>query len=67
MRSLGLPVDSLAKGMIKEVVRSVKRGLGPAKLKDSFDVWKLHFTTVSDDEGSCSSSSVEHCADMVIS
>ena len=66
MRSLGLPVDSLVRGTIKEVVRSVKRGLGPAKLKDSFDVWKLHFATVSDDEDSFDFSSVEHCTDMVI-
>ena len=66
MRTLGLPVDSLVRGTIKEVVRSVKRGLGPAKLKDSFDVWKLQFTTVSDDEDSFDLTSVEHCTDMVI-
>ena len=66
MRTLGLPVDSLVRGTIKEVVRSVKRGLGPAKLKDSFDVWKLQFTTVSDDEDSFDLTSVEHCTAMVI-
>ena len=66
LRHLGVPLDPLLKGPIKEVVRSIRRGLGPARLKDSFDVWSLARPTWSDDEDSFSLDTVEHCLDMVV-
>ena len=66
MRALGWPVEAMVKGLVKEVVRSVKRGLGPAKLKDSFDVWSLQAATISEDDEPFSLDSVEHCTDMAI-
>lgn len=66
MRQLGLQVDPLVRGTIKEVVRSVKRGLGPARLKEAFDVWRLQPLTFSDGDDPFDLNDVAHCVDMVI-
>lgn len=66
MRQLGLQVDPLVRGTIKEVVRSVKRGLGPARLKEAFDVWRLQPLTFSDGDDPFDLNDIAHCVDMVI-
>ena len=66
MRQLGLQVDPLVRGTIIEVVRSVKRGLGPARLKEAFDVWRLQPLTFSDGDDPFDLNDVAHCVDMVI-
>ena len=66
LRHLGVPVDPLIRGTVREVVRSVKRGLGPSRLKEGFDVWLLSRSTFSDDDEAFNLSSAVHCIDMVI-
>ena len=41
LRRLHLTVPSHVKAVIRDCVRSVRRGLGPSELKDSFDLWDL--------------------------
>ena len=37
LRTLALPIGEETRFIIRDTVRAIKRGLGPAKLKDSFD------------------------------
>ena len=37
LRTLALPIGDETRFIIRDTVRAIKRGLGPAKLKDSFD------------------------------
>lgn len=41
VRSLGTLVEPLVKATVKDCVRSIRRGLGPSGLKDSFDLWSV--------------------------
>ncbi|CAE7544250.1 DNMT3B, partial [Symbiodinium necroappetens] len=38
MRTMGTPIGEDVRWTIRDTVRAIKRGLGPAQLKDSFDV-----------------------------
>eukprot|EP00438_Fugacium_kawagutii_P022610 Skav212148 [mRNA] locus=scaffold1323:331971:333758:- [translate_table: standard] len=40
-RQLGDLVDPLVRATVRDCTRSIRRGLGPSRLKDSFDVWVL--------------------------
>eukprot|EP00438_Fugacium_kawagutii_P019770 Skav203660 [mRNA] locus=scaffold2755:70323:71909:- [translate_table: standard] len=41
VRQLGTLVDPLVRSTVRDCVRSIRRGLGPSRLKDSFDVWAI--------------------------
>lgn len=65
LRSLGSIVEPLVKATVKDCVRSIKRGLGPAALKDSFDVWAI-FEVPSDSIGAFDIHNVYHARDVVV-
>lgn len=50
-RALRTPIPSIIRCCIRDCVRSILRGLGAARLKDSFDALKVGDLTVVADDG----------------
>ncbi len=50
LRSMGVPVSPFIRSVIRDVVRSVRRGLGPSTLKTGFDVAVLGKLVDPDDD-----------------
>ena len=65
-RHLGSPIEPLLRGAIKDAIRSVKRGLGPSSLKESFDPFDLLAIPVSDSVEPFNSEDVSHMLDISI-
>ena len=66
LRFLREPVHPLLRSTIRDVTRSVKRGLGPAKLKEGFDVFALANLIDPDDSDPFDALNVHHFADLLI-
>lgn len=65
-RHLATPVEPLLRGAIKDAIRSVRRGLGPSSLKESFDPFELLVIQVSDDVEPFDAENVQHMLDVTI-
>ena len=66
LRFLREPVHPLLRSTIRDVTRSVKRGLGPSKLKEGFDVFALTNLINPDDSDPFDALNVHHFADLII-
>ena len=66
LRGLGQPVSPFVRALIRDVVRSVRRGLGPATLKYGFDVTVLAKMIDPLDARPFRMDSLPHVADMMI-
>ena len=66
LRVLGQPVSPFIRALIRDVVRSVRRGLGPATLKHGFDVTVLAKMIDPLDARPFSMDFLPHVADMMI-
>ena len=65
-RSLQIPVDPFIKATIKDMCRSIKRGLGPASLKEGFDISILKQTVDIDDTSPFDPGCIAHATDMML-
>ena len=65
-RSLQLPVDPFLKALIKDVCRSIRRGLGPSALKEGFDISVLTRAINMDDSDAFDHHRVAHVADLMV-
>ena len=65
-RHLHVAVESIHRSAIKDAVRSIRRGLGPAGLKDSFDVSFLNNIVHQDQPEPFSAENPVHMLDVVI-
>ena len=65
-RCLNEPVDAFIRAIFKDVCRSVKRGLGPAKLNEGFDPMILTHIIDVDDAGPFNHQRLAHTADMMV-
>ena len=66
LRSMGLPVSPFIRSVIKDVVRSVRRGLGPSSLKAGFDVAVLGRLVDTDDDHPFQLDRLAHVTDLMI-
>lgn len=66
LRVLGLPTSHFLRSMIRDVVRSVKRGLGPSQLKSGFDLAALGRVVDPHDDRAFDMERVPHMADLMI-
>ena len=66
MRVYGTPVSPFIRSLIRDVVRSVRRGLGPASLKTGFDVAVLGKMVDPRDDRPFSLDFLTHVADLMI-
>lgn len=66
LRFLREPLHPLLRATIKDVVRSVKRGLGPSRLKEGFDVFSLASVVDADDTASFDFKRPSHLVDVCI-
>ena len=66
MRTFGTPVSPFIRPLIQDVVRSVRRGLGPSSLKTGFDVAVLGRLVDPRDERPFTFDSLAHMADLMI-
>ena len=65
-RELRTPVPQLLRQCIRDYLRSIQRGLGVDKLKDSFNLLRLGGIPIDDDEGRFCLGNVSHSRDMCI-
>ena len=65
-RELRTPVPQLLRQCIRDYLRSIQRGLGVDKLKDSFNLLRLGDIPIDDDEGRFCLGNVSHSRDMCI-
>lgn len=63
---MGQLVEPLVRATIKDCVRSIKRGLGPSALKDSFDVWQLVAQPDEEAVSSFDHTNLWHALDVVV-
>ena len=66
LRVLGLPTSHFLRSMIRDVVRSVKRGLGPSQLKSGFDLAALSRVVDPHDDQAFNMERAAHMADLMI-
>ena len=66
IRFLREPVQPLLRSIIKDVARSIRRGLGPSRLKEGFDVFALTSLVAPDDESSFDFRRPAHLVDVCI-
>ena len=66
LRFLREPVHPLLRSTIKDVVRSIKRGLGPSRLKEGFDVFALTSIVDVDDDSPFDFRRPSHLVDVCI-
>ena len=65
-RHLHLPVDSLLRHVIRDCLRSILRGLGAQRLKESFDAMRLNDCSFRFVDEAFSFDQVSHCRDLCI-
>ena len=66
IRRYGLPVEPYIRAIIKDVNRSIKRGLGPARLKAGFNVYAVATLVDQDDTEPFSFQRLPHVADFIL-
>lgn len=66
IRRYGLTVEPFIRALIKDINRSVKRGLGPAKLKAGFNVFSMATLVDPDDCTAFTFEKVSHMADLIL-
>lgn len=66
IRRYGLTVEPFIRALIKDINRSVKRGLGPAKLKAGFNVFSMAILVDPDDCTAFTFEKVSHMADLIL-
>lgn len=66
LRTQGLPTSHFLRSMIRDVVRSVKRGLGPSNLKAGFDMMALTRAIDVRDAAPFDIERVPHMADLMV-
>ena len=66
IRRYGLTVEPFIRALIKDVNRSVKRGLGPARLKAGFSIFSIAALVDPDDSTAFTFEKVSHMADLII-
>lgn len=66
LRMMGLPISPFIRSLIRDVVRSVRRGLGPATLKFGFDLAALAKLVDTTDSRPFSVDHISHVADLMI-
>lgn len=66
IRFMKEPIHPLLRATIKDVVRSIKRGLGPARLKEGFDVFSLSSVVDTDDMAPFDFRRPSHLVDVCI-
>lgn len=66
IRFIREPVHPLLRATIRDVNRSIKRGLGPSKLKEGFDVFALAALIDPDDSSPFDALNVHHFVDVMI-
>ena len=65
-RALQIPVDPFIRALVKDVCRSIRRGLGPASLKEGFDFSVLTQAIDIDDCSPFDHQCTAHIADMMV-
>ena len=65
-RHLRDPIEPFLRGAIRDAVRSVKRGLGPSSLKESFDPFDLIVIPISQQVEPFRADNVSHMLDVAI-
>eukprot|EP00438_Fugacium_kawagutii_P030337 Skav223220 [mRNA] locus=scaffold2231:82321:89075:+ [translate_table: standard] len=65
-RVLHSPVDQMLRHTIRDCLRSILRGLGAQKLKDSFNGLKLADVPVSNDDSAFDLTNISHARDMAV-
>ena len=65
-RHLQTPIEPVLPGAIRDAVRSVKRGLGPSSLKESFDPFDLLVLPISNQVEPFQADNVSHMLDVTI-
>lgn len=65
-RALQMPVDPFIRALVKDVCRSIRRGLGPSSLKEGFDMAALVRAVDMDDDSPFDAARISHAADMMI-
>lgn len=66
IRRYGMTVEPFIRALIKDVNRSVKRGLGPARLKAGFNVFAVASMVDPDDCTAFTFEKVSHMADLIL-
>lgn len=66
VRRYGLPVEPYLRAIIKDVNRSIKRGLGPSRLKMGFNVYAIANLVDQDDSEPFSFQKISHMADLIL-
>ena len=66
LRTQGIPTSHFLRSMIRDVVRSVKRGLGPSQLKAGFDMAALARVIDCRDDSPFDMGRVPHMADLMV-
>ena len=66
VRFLKEPIHPLLRATIKDVVRSIKRGLGPSRLKEGFDVFALASAVDTDDMDTFDFQRPSHLVDVCV-
>ena len=66
IRRYGLVVEPFIRALIKDVNRSVKRGLGPARLKAGLSIFSIATLVDPDDSTAFTFEKVSHMADLII-
>ncbi len=66
VRRYGMPVEPYIRAIIKDVNRSIKRGLGPARLKAGFNVYAIATLVDQDDTEPFSFQRLSHVADFIL-
>ena len=66
IRFLREPVHPILRATIRDSIRSIRRGLGPSRLKEGFDVFALASAVDVDDQGPFSPEKHSHMADAFI-
>ena len=65
-RHLETPIEPFLRGAIKDAIRSVRRGLGPSSLKESFDPMELLTIPITDTVEPFDAQKVHHMLDVTI-
>lgn len=66
VRHLQIPVDPFIRALVKDVCRSIRRGLGPSSLKEGFDLPVLARIIDVDDACPFDHARLSHAADMMV-
>ena len=66
IRRYGMQVEPFLRAIIKDINRSIKRGLGPARLKAGFNVYAIATLVDQEDTEPFSFQTLSHLADLIL-